>query len=226
MARKNGRPRLVIATALLLIFSFFLIAYLQKEELPEAITIEVNGMPTIGNKHCKVQVIVFEEPKCVACKNFNEAVYPLIKKEFIDTGKAKYTVVPIAFIAGSKKAAESMYCVYHQDKDFPNPELFLSYLDYIYSNQDGQASNWATKEALIGLAKGASPAIDIDKLNECLESEEERINIIKNTKLAEKIMNENLTTPRVYVNGIKAKSNSFEDIKELIELCNKHKDKL
>lgn len=226
MARKNGRPGLVIATASLLIFCFFFMAQLQNEDLPEAISIDVNEMPTIGNLNCKVQVIVFEEPKCVACKNFNDIVYPQIKKEFIDTGKAKYTVVPVAFIAGSKKAAESMYCVYHQDKDFPNPELFLSYLDYIYSNQDSEGSNWATKEALIGMAKGASPAINIDKLNECLESEEERINIIKNTKLAEKIMNENLTTPRVYVNGIKAKSNSFSDIKALIELCHKHKDKL
>jgi protein-disulfide isomerase len=226
MKQGQGRPKLVIATTLSLILGFFFLASLQNEELPEAIEIEVSGMPTIGNPHCKVQVIVFEEPKCIACKNFNESIYPQIKKEFIDTGKAKYTVVPVAFIAGSKKAAESMYCVYHQDKEYPNPELFLSYLDYIYSNQPDEEANWATKEALIGMAKGASPAIDIEKLDECMEMEQERINIIKNTKLAEKIMSENLSTPRVYVNGIKAKSNSFSDIKELIELCHKHKDQL
>lgn len=226
MVKTQGKPKLVVATALVLIVSFFFLASLQNEELPQAIEIEVAGMPTIGNPHCRVQVIVFEEPKCIACKNFNETVYPLIKSEFIDKGKAKYTVVPVAFISGSKRAAESMYCVYHQDKEYPNPELFLSYLDYIYSNQPDEDADWATKEALIGMAKGTSPAINIDKLNECIESEEERINIIKNTKLAEKIMNENLTTPRVYVNGIRAKSNSFKDIKDLIELCHKHKDKL
>jgi protein-disulfide isomerase len=222
----KGQPKLVVLTLITLTLAFFLASSFYKEELPKAISIDTSGLPTIGNSYCKVQIVVFEEPQCSACRKFNEVVFPEIEKNFINTGKVKYTVVPVAFIQGSKLAAESMYCVYHQDKQYPNPELFLRYLDTIYSNNEEGKEDLSSKEALIMMAKSASSAIDIEKLNDCLESQEERVNIIKNTKLAKKTMDDALSTPRVYVNGIRSKSNEYKDIKELVELCYKLRDQL
>src|ERR1700722_18713922 len=75
------------------------------EDLPEAISINTKGQPTIGYPKAKVQVVVFKEPKCVNCKQFNDEIFPKLKEEFIDTNKIRYTIVPVSFLPGSMPAA-------------------------------------------------------------------------------------------------------------------------
>ena len=43
----------------------------------------------VGNKSAKISIIAFESLTCSHCANFHKDVYPLLKKEYLDTGLAK-----------------------------------------------------------------------------------------------------------------------------------------
>ena len=90
------------ALVLLALFAAALI-FLPKSQAKQApaLQIDTTNQPTRGNPNAKVHIVVFEDLKCIACKNFNNTVLPQIKKQFIDTNIAKYTVINLAFIPGS-----------------------------------------------------------------------------------------------------------------------------
>ncbi len=184
---------------------------LSGQKLPPPININVQGQPTIGNPNAKVRVVVFEEPKCSHCVTFNNQVYPEIKKELIDTNKILYTVFPVSFLPGSMPAANALLCVFRQNSSLPNGELFFKYLDHIYLNQPKENRDWGTTEQLIEMAKQTSSEIDLNHLKTCIEQEKFKVQIDKNNQYGNKIMG-HLTTPTVYVNGIRLDSVSFADI--------------
>ena len=43
----------------------------------------------VGNESAKISIIAFESLTCSYCAKFHQDVYPLLKKEFLDTGLAK-----------------------------------------------------------------------------------------------------------------------------------------
>ena len=96
--------------------------------LPNAVTIETSNQPTTGNPHAHAHMVVFEDLKCMNCMRFNTTLLPQIKQKYIDTGKAKYTFINVAFIPGSKPAANAARCVYQQNK-----KLFFIYLRLLLS---------------------------------------------------------------------------------------------
>jgi len=177
--------------------------------------IDPKEQPTIGNPQAPVHVIVFEEPKCSACKKFTTLIYPLIKKNYIDTAKVRYTIIPVSFIPKSMPAAIAWLCVYHQKSS--DPELTFKYIDYMYSNQPTDASDWATEENLIQFAKETSPVIDLDLLKECLLKETYQAQIEKNTVDGTNLMQGELSAPGIYVNGQVLDTMSYEAIRQLID---------
>jgi len=201
------------------VFALFLSfgCFINRDTLPDPIDLQVEGQPTIGYPKAKVHVVVFEEPKCINCREYNDEIYPHIKKDFIDTNKIRYTVVPVSFLPGSMSAAIALLCVYHQDPVYPNNEMFFKYIDYIYTHQPSENSDWATTEKLQEFAESTSPAIDLPKLGECIEHETFRVQIEKNNAYGKEIMEGRLTTPTVYVNGIKVQKLDYSSVKELIE---------
>ena len=44
---------------------------------------------TVGNEDAKIVIIAYESLTCSHCANFHKDVYPLLKKEYTDTGLAK-----------------------------------------------------------------------------------------------------------------------------------------
>ena len=43
----------------------------------------------VGNESAKISIIAFESLTCSYCAKFHQDVYPLLKKEYLDTGLAK-----------------------------------------------------------------------------------------------------------------------------------------
>lgn len=210
---------IVIITFVILVIAAGFIHYLGRNKLPPAITLDTSGQPTIGYPKAKVHVVVFEEPKCSNCRDYTLQVYPTIKRDFIDTNKITYTVIPVSFLPGSMPAAVALLCVYKANPDYPNNEMFFKYLDYLFSHQPDEHTDWATPEKLGDFARQTSPAIKIDELKKCVEMETYRIQIDKNTAYGQTVMKGALSTPTVYVNGIEAKEISTEGISKLIKQC-------
>jgi protein-disulfide isomerase len=145
MGPSNYSKILVIVAliALIPLAGFFLAD--KEQTLPAGISLKTYGQPTIGEAKAPVHVVVFEEPKCPQCKNFTTRLFPKIKKEFIDTGKIRYTVIPVSFIPNSMPAAVAWLCVFNQEKNSPNHPLFFTYLDYMYAHQPVEYLDWAKR---------------------------------------------------------------------------------
>lgn len=218
MAQDITPPRrLIWVTLLILVVASMVTVYFSNSQLPAAIAINTKGQPTIGYTKARVHVVVFEEPKCSNCRDFNDQIYPRIKKDFIDTNKIDYTVIPVSFLAGSMPAAVACLCVYYSDPIYPNNNLFFAYLDHIYQHQPNEQSDWATPTNLIDFAAAASPAIQTTTLKKCIEMDTYRVKIEQNTAYGKQIMDGRLSTPTVYVNGIKVADLSYEGISKLIK---------
>lgn len=56
---------------------------------PSSGKVSVDDDPTLGEKGAKVTIVEFSDYECPFCKRHFDQVYPLIKKDYIDTGKVK-----------------------------------------------------------------------------------------------------------------------------------------
>lgn len=211
-------PRLLIwITFVVLIVGAGIVFHLYQSELPPSITINRQGQPTIGYAKARVHVVIFEEPKCSNCKEFEKEIYPKIKKDFIDTNKITYTVIPVSFLPGSMPAAIAWLCVYYADPLYPNDEQFFTYAEYMYEHQPDEHTDWATPEKLVEFAEKASPAINTTQLKKCIEMDTYRVKIEQNTNYGMQLMDGVISTPTVYVNGIEVKDLTYEEINKLIK---------
>lgn len=183
--------------------------------------IDTSMQPTIGYPKAKVQVVALLEPKCPDSKTYNNNVYPKFEEEFINTNKVRYTVIPVSFLPHSMPAAIALLCVYNQDSQYPNNDLFFNYLNTIYKQQPPERENWATIEKMQQFAKATSPAIQLDRLKDCMANEKYRVQIEKNTAYGNQLMKGHLSTPTIFVDGIpvenKDETIDWEKLKAAIE---------
>lgn len=193
-----------ILSLIFVLVNFCMLAVDTNDKSP--LKINISGQPTMGYPKAKVEVVAFLEPKCPDSKRYNNQVYPKFEETFINTNKVRYTVIPVSFLPHSMPAAIALLCVYNQDSQYPNNDLFFAYLNYIYQNQPPERENWATIETLQKFAKATSPAIRLDHLKECVANETYRIQIEKNTAYGNQLMQGHLSTPTIFVDGIKVEN--------------------
>lgn len=222
MTNETRPPRLLLWATVIVLFALSLSVYFGQEQLPPSIAINTEGQPTIGYNKAKVHVVIFEEPKCSHCRHFNNEIFPKIKKEFIDTDKILYTIIPVSFLQGSMPAAVAALCLYHENPRYPNDTLFFKYMDHLYHQETEQGLNINSIDELVALAQQVSPFLHPDELKKCIDAETYRIQVERNTDYGAQIMGGSIITPTVYVNGIKVQEISFEAIEELIKQALEH----
>ncbi len=186
-----------LVAIVVLVLAGLALAFLPKSHAKQspAVQIDTTDQPTQGNPNAKIQIVVFEDLKCIACKNFNNTVVPIIKQQYIKTGVAKYTVINLAFIPGSLPAANAARCLYKQ-----NPDWFFAFVDNIYQNQPPENEDWATIPRLMQFAS-IIPGVDKDQLSQCIYDGPYTDFIQNNFKIAASLQGTSVATPAVYVNG-------------------------
>ncbi len=81
--------------------------------------VSVSGKPSLGRKDAPVTLVEFSDYQCPFCRRHFSTVFPIIKKEYIDTGKLRYVFrdFPIASLhPQAKKGHEAAYCAGEQNK--------------------------------------------------------------------------------------------------------------
>ncbi|CAN5191908.1 hypothetical protein BH11PAT1_BH11PAT1_4440 [soil metagenome] len=93
--------------------------------------VSIDNDPVLGNKDAKVTIIEFSDYECPFCKRHFEQTYPQLKKEYIDTGKAKlvFRDMPLSFHQNAHKEAEAAECVREQGGD----ELYFKFHDAMFT---------------------------------------------------------------------------------------------
>lgn len=84
----------------------------------EEVSVSGGGDAVLGDKNAPVEIIEFSDYECPFCTRFYTNTLPQLKREYIDTGKAKliYRDFPLDFHANAQKAAEAAECAGDEGK--------------------------------------------------------------------------------------------------------------
>jgi len=162
----------------------------------------------VGNKNAKISIIAFESLTCSHCANFHKDVYPLLKKEYLDTGLAKIEFRHFPLDVAAFNASKVAQC-----KNDGNVEI----LESLYANQQKWVKGSSAEEANINLKKFLSTeGFNID-FESCINNKKiedfvlnDRIDGAKNFKVN--------ATPTIIINNEKFdKTLNYKNLKKALE---------
>ena len=162
-----------------------------------------------GAEDAPVEIIEYASYTCPHCANFHTGAYNQLKKDFIDTGKVKFTYREVYFDRYGLWASMVARCA--------GPEKFFGITDLIYQGQSEWTRAGGPNEIVDELRKiGRLAGIDNDQLEACLQDGTRAQTLVAwYQENAERDGIE--ATPSFIVNGEKVDNQSYEDFKKLIE---------
>ena len=162
----------------------------------------------VGNKNAKISIIAFESLTCSHCASFHKNVYPLLKKEYLDTGLANIEFRHFPLDNAAFNASKVAQC-----KNDGNTEI----LEKLYANQQKWVRGSSVEEANLNLQKFLSTeGFNID-FESCINNKEiedfvlnDRIDGAKNFKVN--------ATPTIIINNEKFdKTLNYKNLKKALE---------
>ncbi|MBI4080234.1 MAG: DsbA family protein [Candidatus Levybacteria bacterium] len=93
----------------------------------ERVDVEVGHFPVMGNANAAIKIVEFSDFECPFCRRFYEDTLPLIKKNYIDTGKAAlyYRHEPLSIHPMAKPFAKAAECANEQNKFWEMHDLIF-----------------------------------------------------------------------------------------------------
>ena len=161
-----------------------------------------------GNKDAKITIIAYESLTCSHCANFHKDVYPLLKKDYLDTGLAKIEFRHFPLDIAALNAAKVAQC---------NIKDSLKILESLYSSQQ----SWVKGNTVDEVNKNLKKFIEKEKFNinfeKCINDKNiedfilnDRIEGTKNFKIN--------ATPAIIINNEKfEKSLNYKNLKKSLE---------
>ena len=165
----------------------------------------------LGNPRAKAVLIEYAAPACPHCARFNATVFPVIKKNYIDTGKIYYVfrVYPINPADGP---AEKLARCLPVDK-------YFGFIDQVFRNQPKWDPEYGVLDPRTGLAALAKASgLSDAKIDSCLADTkaDDRINLVA----AEGQSRYNIAgTPSFILNGVNQGSIDFADLPKLVDVA-------
>ncbi len=161
-----------------------------------------------GNENAKIKIVVYESLTCSHCADFHAKVYPLLKKEYLDTGIVKIEFRHFPLDAAAFNASKIAQC----DED-----QSLEILESLYSNQQA----WIKGNTVEQINKSLKKFIDKEgfKLDfeKCLNNKEVEDFILNDRIEGTKKFKVN-ATPTVIINNKKfEKSLNYKNLKKSLE---------
>lgn len=110
---------------------------------------------TLGDPKAKATIVVFADPQCPYCRDFELTEFPGVVKNLVRTGKAKVQLRIRAFIGDdSVKAAGALYAASLQNRMYQATGI-------LYNNQGEENSGWFTDAIQKQILTGAG--VDVPK---------------------------------------------------------------
>ena len=161
-----------------------------------------------GNQNAKITIIAYESLTCSHCANFHNDIYPLLKKEYIDTGLVKIEFRHFPLNIAALNASKIAQC---------KEDYGLEILKSLYAKQQAWVKGSSVEEINYNLnefLKNEGFKIDFD---ECINNKEiedfvlnDRIEGTKNFKIN--------ATPTIIINDKKfEKSLNYKNLKKSLE---------
>ena len=161
-----------------------------------------------GNDNARITIIAYESLTCSHCANFHKDVYPLLKKDYIDTGLAKIEFRHLPLDIAAFIASKIAQC--KQDQS-------LEILESLYSNQQSWVKGNSIEEVndnLKNFLKNEGFELDFEKC-------------INNKKIEDFVLNDRIegtknfkvnATPTIIINNEKfEKTLNYKNLKKTLE---------
>ncbi len=182
--------------------------------VPRSFNTTVDGNH-LGDPQAPVQIDVWEDFQCPACKSYSEGIEPAVIRDYVETGKVYYTFHFFPFLDGgtpkgeSHQSANAAMCALEQGR-------FWDYHDMLFTNWNGENKGGFADPRLIAFAEYLE--LDMTAFNACFAS----------SKYANEIQQDLLMgqsygvsgTPSVFVNGTILTPGfipSYQDIADAVE---------
>jgi protein-disulfide isomerase len=163
----------------------------------------------LGPANASVTITEYASMTCPHCAAFNEAVFPKIKSEYIDSGKIRY--VFREFPLDIKAAAGSMLARCIAKDDAPK---YFTVIDLLFKQQN----DWVMKNTTETLTRiGKQAGLSQQAVEDCLKDQALLDKIAADQKYANEVLKVN-STPTFFVNGDMIKGEtSFEEFDKKIK---------
>ena len=189
-------------------FSIILIFFFSSISFVNAETIRIFA----GNQDAKTTIIVYESLTCSHCANFHKEVYPLLKREYIDTGLAKIEFRHFPLDVAAFNASKVAQC-----KNNSSTKLGLKILEALYSNQQAWAKGSSVEQMNENLEKFLKKEGFSFNFKECLNNKEIEDFILNDRIEGAKKFKIN-ATPTIIINNKKfEKSLNYKNLKKSLE---------
>lgn len=170
----------------------------------ERVSVSLEGDPSMGNSNAKVTIVEFGDFECPFCKRFSDETLPLLREEYIYTGKVRHVFkdFPMVFHPKAQLAAEAAECAHEQG-------AFWEFHDSLYENQNRLGNS-------LYLEISRNIGLDVQRFTECFTSREYQWEVVGD-------YNEGLDagitgTPGFLINGqLLIGAHPFLNFKQLIE---------
>ena len=161
---------------------------------------------SLGKDIAPVTVIEYSSLTCPHCAQFHQAAFPVLKSEFIDTGKVRFVFRDFPLDQVALSGSMVARCA--------GRNKFFAFIDTLFAQQTGWANDPNPLEALSRIARlgGLSQA----NFKKCLKDKKIADKIIKQRMNGDKIFAIN-STPTIIINGRKFSGGlSVEQLRALL----------
>lgn len=167
----------------------------------------------IGDPNAKVQIHEYLSFTCPHCKHFHDEVYPKLKAEYIDTGKARLTYHEVYFDKYGLWGAMLARC--------GGEMRYVGIVDMLYDKQLDWAGSDDPTVAVDQLKKiGLIAGVDEATADACLKDQDMAQALVGHyqASIAKDFPNDSFGgTPTFIVNGTVHSNMAWEDFKKIID---------
>jgi protein-disulfide isomerase len=164
----------------------------------------------LGKADAPITIIEYASLTCPHCAAFQTSTLPTLKKEWIDTGKAKLVFRSFPFDQAALRGAQLAECA--------GPKRYFAFIDAMYQQQDSWAHSSDPIAALGRLAKLGG--LSDEQIQSCLKDEKLTNRIVETRLTAEKEYGVD-STPTFFINDKKVVGNEpiekFEEVLKSVE---------
>ena len=118
---------------------------------------------SIGDPNAKATIIEYASVTCPHCARFNEDVFPLIKKKYIDTGKVRY--VFREFLTPPENVAAAGFLLAR----CAGKDKYFNVIDALFHSQQDMLVNGNVREGLFRI--GRSVGLTDDQTTACVQDD-------------------------------------------------------
>ncbi len=175
----------------------------------------------LGDPSAPVTIVEFGDFQCPFCAKFFKEIEPQIRKNYIETKKAKMIYKELAFLGPeSESAALAASCAKEQGK-------FWQFHDAIFETEWSEAEKVMAGELRSNENNGdlnrnffektaTDLKMDISSFLQCFDSKKYKNEITDNYNEANELMNGKISTPTLFINGQMIQG-SYENISQVID---------